>query len=151
MFDDASLLRFCNAGIERSLFQDAPLLHTTWYKDQTVAVLPAVMECITLAEGELPLALTFMNAENWTFLTTRHLYTFMTDQLYHAPCEELESCGGSMMVKNFKVPYAIETASLKDNKSMPVFIETGKSAMVMLAALDKTIFRYKKLARQGLS
>ncbi|MBV8251612.1 MAG: hypothetical protein JO154_03315 [Chitinophaga sp.] len=150
MTQDQVFKAYSDIDIDRHVMKDAIFRCTTWYRGEPIPVpmQPAVLEQISLTDGELPIVLTFINNDNWSLLTTRHVYTFQEKILHPVSNAEIAGVSYSLKCKVSKELYSLETVRRTDGTSIPVFIETGKPSMVMFYGIERSIFRVRWFVRR---
>lgn len=130
---DESIRRICIASIKRHTCKPIAYPLTSIYETESIYEMDNVISsAISYQDNELPIALTFVDSNNWTLLTTRSIISTIDGLTKHALSRNVvHSTWGDF--KGYKdKPTTLGRLTLSDYSTLDVLTETGYASMIMI-------------------
>lgn len=86
--------------------------------------------------GELPIVIVFINASNWTMLTTQRIIISIEGNWTIAPAYQIAHTPADLYIKMGHTPWKLTTLTLKNGETLQYHIETKAASMIMIQGLS---------------
>jgi hypothetical protein len=130
---DASIQNVCLAAIRRHTFQPIAYHYTFIPDHPNFKYITAFFQYET---GELPIAVVFIDASNWTLLTTRRIVVMIAGTHTTAPASHIDHTNADPFIKMGYSSWQLSTLRLKNGETFQYHIETKAPAMIMMNGLS---------------
>lgn len=129
---DKSIRNITLAKVKRSLMADAVCKFTRIYDNETMAEVSFTQNAAT---GELPIACTYIDTNNFTLITTRRIFTTKGSLKYSVPFQNIKTYNFGDFKGMRGNPVTIGSVTTINGENFPVLIESGKPSMVVVNAV----------------
>jgi hypothetical protein len=134
--NDESIRNTCIEAIRRKTIKRPSYPLSTIYEKEDMAAIEKKLAVATNSEAnELPIALVYIDGNNWTVATTQRIISNIDSDRREASAKSISKYSW----KDFKGyranPFIRGTLTLADNKTLDIFIETGAPSMIMIYAV----------------
>ena len=112
---------------------DAVCKLTRIYDTETMADVSFTEDAGT---GELPIACTYIDINNYTLITTRRIFTTKDGSKYAVPFQDIKTYNFGDFKGMRDSPVTIGGVTTTNGEGLPVLIESGKPSMVVVNAVE---------------
>ncbi len=136
MKTDPSVRKICIAAIKRKTKAPFDFLATRFFENELIDCIGSDMLILfDVAGNELPIAMTYLDENNFTVVTTRQIISRQNGLIQTCKAEEVKYHGGGDFKGYGESAFTLEKHELFDGRFVDVFIETGRASMVMIYAI----------------
>jgi hypothetical protein len=130
---DESIRRICIASIKRHTIKPINYPLTKIFESQSFSDIDEkISSTFTHQENELPIALTHVDNNNWTLLTTKKIISNINGDIKQALANNIAKRTWNDFKGYKEKPITLGHLTLDDNSTLDVLIETGKASMIII-------------------
>jgi len=145
MKSDKSIRNICIAAIKRATIAPYDFSLTSFFEEELWDRFDNdVVNLRNVAEGELPVSMVVIDADNYTLITTRQIITCQNGSIALAKPNDIISWQWNDFKGYIDRSYTCGRLTLTDNQIFEVFIETGRASMAMIYAIRTLVGQYHK-------
>lgn len=128
---DKSIKNICIAAVKRHTIPPIDFPYSTLFDNDGIDVSVS----IALADHELPIAKTHIDALNWTLVTTRRIITCLSGLMQELPAARIKSYHWGDFKGMGKKPFTIGEIQSEEGDTINIHIETGRASMVIIYSI----------------
>ncbi len=130
---DESIRKICIAAIKRHTIKPIHYPLTKILETQLLTDLDNnISASFAHLENELPIAITLVDNNNWTLLTTRKIITNNKGTIKHTFANKVAEWAWNDFKGYKQKPVTLGKLTLDDNSTLDTIIETGNASMIMI-------------------
>ena len=156
---DESIRRICIASIKRHTFKPIEYPLTRIFETELMTgVDKEIVSSFNFQNEELPIALTYVNTDNWTLLTSRQIISKIKNIVQQTSAKSVAGWRWNDIKGYRDKTVTVGRLTLHDSSNVEILIETSYASMIMVYGImtltgqetsseeqiNKTLSRYEK-------
>jgi hypothetical protein len=130
---DESIRRICIASIKRHTIKPIDYPLTRIFEKQSLSEIDKVISStFNHLDNELPIAITYVDINNWTLLTTKRIISNIKGVLTQTFASKVVKRTWGDFKGYKEKPTTLGYLTLNDNTTMNILTETGAASMIMI-------------------
>ncbi len=147
---DESIRRICIAAIKRHTFKPIDYPLTTIFETELLSdVNREVLSSFEYSDEELPIALTHVDVDNWTLLTSRQIISNVKTHVRQTHARNVVEWRWNDIKGYRDKTITVGQLTLSDSSVLEILIETGYASMIMVYGI-MTLTRQETLSNEQI-